>query len=297
MHSRRGAQRATRRARFPAACAAAALLAIVGGCCGRSGGVGDPPRDAEHALERANQHLGRLTGTVQSRALVSFSFRDGNGTMRRFIGHDAAMIFRAPRCLIFDVRSLGGTIAQFGSNDARYWVWIEPDTPRLWWGRWDSGPPDPDRRLPIAPGDLLDALMLRPLPAALPNSLGALLRVDGGDHRLLYVRHVAGYAVGLREIRLQPTPPHLPAEIVDRGADGRVLMHAEIGRYEAAGPGGTRVPRRYVIRWPADEAELRIDFTSVRLTELEDFCDFPSGFRGAVEQIDAPHPAPASADQ
>lgn len=263
------------------------LLTGLGGCCLGDRDVGDPPRDAQEALERVNRNQSRLSGTLQCAALVSLSFRDADGTTRRFIGHEAAMLFRAPRCLIFDVRSLTGTIAQFGSNDARYWVWIEPEVKKLWWGDWNTFVPRRARGLPIDPGDLLDGLMLRPLPALLPRSISALLRVEGRDHRLLYVRNDASEALGLREIRLQPFKPHLPIEIIDRGVDGRVIMRAEIDNYQPIEGGGPLTPRRYVITWPRDATELRIDLLRVRrAADVDDFCDFPARWPGEVEQVD-----------
>ena len=50
--------------------------------------------------------------------------------------------------LLFDVRSLAGVVAEFGSNNERYWVWIEPEVQKLWYGDWDR--PAAWRSLPFA---------------------------------------------------------------------------------------------------------------------------------------------------
>jgi hypothetical protein len=237
---------------------------------------GPPPRDTAEALDRIDRNFARLQGTIQAPAAVSFAFRD-NGRMRRFWNHDGALLFRAPRCLIFNVRSLQGTMAQFGSNDDRYWVWVEPEVRKLWWGSWGSATAGGSNDLPIDPSDLLDVLML----SNDGNARSAVLRVDGADHRLTYA--ISG---GRREVRLLPRPPHLPYEITDYGPRGQVLMKAQMRNFGEAGRGGPSLARHYVIRWPADDAELRIDLHRLRQTSASGFCNFPSRWNGEVEQID-----------
>lgn len=267
----------------------AALLLTACGCPPAARERAPAPRSAEEAIERVNANVARLRETLQAPALVSFSYTDDAGVVRRFIGHDAMLVYRPPRCLIFQVRSLAGTVAEFGSNDERYWVWIESDVRTLWHGRWSRAGEPAARRLPVPPSDLLDALMLRPLPRRLGDGPAAMLRVDGDDHRLLLVRLVdADAARGWREIRLAPAPPFLPLEVVDRLADGRVLMHAEIGAYRPVGLNGPLTPRRYVVRWPLDGAELRLDVADgARFRPgLEAFCEFPASWTGKIEPID-----------
>jgi len=258
-----------------------------------------PPRDGFEALERIRVNLARFAETPEQAprvlycaAVVSFSFREAHGTRRGFVGHDALLIFRPPRCLLFDVKSLTGVIAEVGSNDERYWVWVEPDVRKLWWGYWKNAA-DIRGRLPIPPAELLDALMLRPLPLRSEKTLSPLLRIEGEDHRVLIVRlEEGGRATGWREIRLQPRPPYQPLAITDRLEDGRVVMSAELSGYQPVGADGPLIPRRYVVRWPMDGAELRLDIVRARFRpELEDFCEFPLQWQGESEQVDAPPPS------
>ncbi len=286
---RRGASLNARHSR-----AALLLLPLTGLLCGcpeiAKRGPSVPPRDLDEALYRVNANAEQIEGTVRSAALVSFRFRDGDGMERRFMGYEARLLYRAPRCLRFEVRSLAGVIAELGSNDDRYWMWIDPEVRKLWWGTWEAAADRTTAKLPISPADLMDALGLTALPERLSDSLRPILRIDGDDHRLQYVRlRDDGEAAGVREIKLQPFAPHQPVEIVDRDLRGQVLMHARLDNYERIGGSGPFTPRKYVIDWPLASAELRVDITGTRLTpELVDFCEFPTRWDGAVERLDQP---------
>ena len=71
-----------------------------------------------------------------------------------------------PRRLRFDIKhTLAGSVARVGSNNERYWLWIEPEVSTMWWGEWryvDQG--RGGGSLPLRPNQVLDALMMRPLP-------------------------------------------------------------------------------------------------------------------------------------
>lgn len=270
--------------------ALAALVAFIAGC---PNGVGVAPTTRREALLRVNDNLSQISEPLQCKGLVSFKFRDADGRERAFIAHDARLIFEAPQSLRFDVKSLTGNVAQFGSNDTRYWVWIEPEVMKMWFGEWGRINEAKLRELPVPPQDLLDALMLRPLPECLDGGLLPVLRKAGDDHRLLFVRlGLDGQPVGLREIRLDPLPPHQPLEVVDRLPDGQITMHAVLRDYRRIGSDGPWTPRRYVVDWPENQAEMRLDILRVvprpRADLPDDVFDFPAGWQGEIEQIDAP---------
>ncbi|MCK4343534.1 MAG: hypothetical protein KAY37_17615 [Phycisphaerae bacterium] len=262
------------------------LLVFLAGCppC-----PGVAPASRREALLRVNENLTKIDQPLHCKALVSFRFEDADGKRRSFIGHDARLIFAQPRSLLFDVRSLAGTVAQFGSNDERYWVWIDvPEARKLWWGEWRRAEEGALRKLPIPPNELLDALVLRPLPLSLEGGLLPLLRLVEDDHRLLFVRlGIDGQPAGLREVRLDPCEPHQPLEIIDRLPDGQVVMHAVLGRYRRIGAEGPFTPRHYVINWPLNKAEIRLDILGTRFRpDLPgEVFDFPSEWQGESEKV------------
>ena len=291
-------RRPLRRSRFVTLTAAAALLAFSTGCPngGATPGVRPvPPRDAREALQRINDNLSRIDGALYCKARTSFRFRDRNGKDRRFIAHPATVIFEPPRCLYFDIKhALGGSVARIGSNDERYWLWIDtPEARKLWYGGWDDLQAGRARQMAIPPDQLLDALMMRPLPQELPGTSKPLLLKDGQTHRLLYAKCTGDdWPFVKREIRLDPRPPYMPLEIIDRLADGRVAMHAYLKKYEAVsgtGGGGPQIARRYVVYWEVDRAEMRLDLSDVRYrTKETPFCEFPDMWQGEVESLDEP---------
>ena len=103
-----------------------------------------------------------------------------------------------------------------------------------------------------------------------------------------------GQPVGCRELRLDPQPPYMPVEIIDRSPDGRVEMQAELSNYQRIGSDGPYTPRRYVVQWPGSggvpRAEMRLDFTGAKFRpELPaEFFELPTGWQGQVEAIDMP---------
>ncbi|MFH1746482.1 MAG: hypothetical protein ABIG44_05490 [Planctomycetota bacterium] len=264
-----------------------ALLVCVAGCPPQRRGIA--PADERQALQRVNDNLAKIEQPLQYQATVSFRFRDANGTDRRFIGHAASLVFYQPRSLRFDIRSLAGEVAQFGSVEDRYWLWIEPEVRKLWWGYWEMLEQANGHQLAVPPDDLLDALMLRPLPATLTGNLKPLLRLEDDDHRLLFVRLGAdGQPSGVREIRLDPSEPYQPLEIVDRLPDGRVQMHAHLSSYKRIGEDGPFTARRYEVYWPLDRAEMRLDVKRAQFRpELRGVIEFPANWQGDVEQLDA----------
>jgi hypothetical protein len=252
-----------------------------------------PPRDARQALERINANLEKIDGALYCPGLTSFRFRDASGGDRRFIGHKATLIFEAPRALYFDIKhSLGGSVARIASNDEQYWLWIDtPETRKLWHGHWDVLAAGGARSLAVPPGQLLDALMLRPLPTWLDGALKPLLRIDGSDQRLLFIGlDQDGWTYVKRELLLDPQPPYMPREITDRNSAGQVVMHAYLRKYRPVrdtGPDGPWTARSYVVYWELDRSEMRLDLSDVRYrTKDTPFCDFPDSWDGDVESLD-----------
>lgn len=277
------------------------LLGAAAGC--PPARVGVPPRDAEDALLRISDNLSGLGAPLICKGLVSFRFRDESGNMRRFIAHPTTIVFRSPQSLYFDIKdAIGGSVARIGSNNERYWIWIDvPDSRRLMWGEWSRVAELPPERIPLPPGDLLDALCLRPPGAGVLSSPFVLRRgeSDEWDQRLVQLRMDAvGRPVALREVRLDPEPPYQPIRILDRGPDGKIVMDAEVGQYRRVGDGGPFIPRRYVVTWPVRDAELRLDVgDAVLRPEMPDVFEFPRQFSGRVDALDDPPLPPLSPDE
>jgi hypothetical protein len=255
-----------------------------------------PPDEARRVLENIDDNLAGIQRALYGRpALVSFRFRDEQGRTHRFVAQPATVIFRPPRCLYFDIKeSLGGSsVARLGSNDERYWLWVDAaDTQRLWWGTWAALLSGHARPLVVPPDRLLDALMMRPLPARRRDGPPPLLVEADGKRRLWFQEFDdPGWPHVAREIILARNPTDLPAEIIDRLIDGRIAMHARLYDYRPVGDGADAplTPRRYVVDWPTAEAGLRLDLLDVRYrTKDTPFCDFPRRWRGEVEPLDLP---------
>lgn len=273
------------------------LLALMLCACTPRASV--PPVDVYQALERVNTNLSQVDEPLYYKARVRFSFRDNEGRKRHLPGSDARVIFSQPNHLLFDIKGLTGVIAQLGSNAERYWFWVEPEVNKLWWGTWTAEAGPQSAELPVPPDQLLDALMLRPLPTDPSAGLMPALRVEGTDYRLLYTfTDALGNVVAWREIKLDRYAPYQPVEIVDRlpaGDEGGVLMRASLGTYKRVGGDGPYTARHYDIRWPQNDARMVVDIGKALFRpELpESIFAFPEQFPGTMERIDAPRASAA----
>lgn len=267
--------------------AVVSLLSVLTGCPDGSRDIGPPPRDARDALQRVNDNLAGLIDPLYCNCVATFHFRDENGQKRTFLAHPTTLIFAGPRSLYMDIKSLAGSVARIGSNAERYWLWIDlPERRQLYWGAWSRVAELRPERVEFPPSDLLDALMLRPLPEQAGAS--PWLRIEQHDWRLSYLQtDDAGRAKRIREIVLDVRPPFMPVRIVDRLPDGRVAMDAELGNYQRVGADGPFTARRYVIRWPLNEAELRLDVERAKLRpDQPPFDRFPDDWVGPIECLD-----------
>lgn len=291
------AERRRRPAAAPRAATGLALLGLLGltGCCD----LRLAPRSAQQAVQRINDNVGRISGVLYAKATTSFRFRDQRGRDQRFLFHPAALRFEPPRCLVFEIRSsIGGSLANLGSSDERYWLWIDtPDMRKLWWGSWEALEAGLARDMTPPPDLLLDALMMRPLE----NTGSARLFVLGCEQRLTLDRPGGGS----RELRLDPAPPHMPLEVIDRDAQRRVAMRALLSGYRPLDDEdpetSPQLARHYAVYWPLQKAELRLDLDSLKYPDLDTrMCVFPSRWNGDVECLNlssaADGQAPAAED-
>lgn len=267
------------------------LNVLLCGCPPQNGGV--PPRDAREAMARIESNYAKVRGALAASALVSARLRDADGRDHRFIAQSASLAYEKPRCLYFDIKNtLGGSVARIGSNAERYWMWVDvPEARRLWWGSWRAMEEGAARRMAIPPDQLLDVLLLAAPPDAVGGGLHPLLEIRGHEQRLLFLAlDEDGWPYAQREMTLDPRPPYLPLRIVDFDATGGVRLDAELGGYaplDEAGADAPHVPRRYVVRWPVEQSELRVDLQRVRYRTNElPFCEFPKSWNGEVESLD-----------
>lgn len=264
------------------------LMLAVPGCCT----LGPAPRSAAEAIDRVNGNVSRIDEPIQASAILSSKFVDPNGVTRRFIGHPAAVVFRPPLDLLIEIRSsLGGTVSQIGSDNRRYWLWVDlPDNRTLWWGTWQALSQGRSRPLVVPPDQLLDAFCMRPLAQRLALGLAAELDVSGLRHRVRFADYAEdGRAYARREIVLDPCEPQLVKSFVELDETGAVLMRAELSDYKRVDRDGPWVARRYVIVWPQRGAELRLDLTDVTRRTLDaPFNTFPRRWRGDEAPLDDP---------
>ena len=250
------------------------------------------PAAAREAVARIQQNYAAIEGPIASKSAdVAIRFRDDDGRVQRIPSQPAYLIFEAPQCLYFDIRSDVGSVARIASNDERYWVWVDvPERRQLWWGTWSALRAGKARPLMVPADLLLDALLLRAPPLALPTGIPPRLEQSGAQRRLVYQRlDERGYPYDARVVELDSRAPYLPTRILDKNAAGEMLMNAVIGRYRRIAGTSVFCPGHYSIEWPQVEASLQMEISELRYRESDlPFCEFPDRFNGAIESLDVP---------
>lgn len=235
--------------------------------------------DVQHALTRVNENINKISAPLMYKpAVVSFRFRDERGKSHRFNWYPAVIIYQPPRCLYFDIKNnMNASVARVGSNDSAYWMWIEPELNKMWWGEWDRERTG-DQRLPVQPAEVLAALALRPLDIGREGAGEPELDLAHGNPKLIY-REQAGEGARYvsREVVLDRYEPGLPIRIIQRRSDGAITMDASLTKYARVGVDGPYTPRQYLVKWPLDGAEMALDISGAQLRpEQAPFCVFPT---------------------
>lgn len=279
---------------------AVAAIAALTGCMDQRADI-RPVREAKEALFRVNSNLAKIDRPLNCKGTVSLRFRDTAGKQQVFIGNPVAIHVGQPQCLRFDVKSLAGSVGRMGSNDDFYWMWVTAgDTQKMWWGTWAALKSGRARRVAVNPRQLLDAWLMQPLPAELPDGTKPILIAEGfmgRQRRLLFpAMNSENWPAIQREVFLDPDPPYQPTRVIDRRPDGEIFMDARLGRFTPLDDTGADAPltaRSFDVDWPLGGAVMSLSLDSVRFYDAEaPFCEFdPSAkdaFKGEKECLDEP---------
>ncbi len=230
---------------------APALLGII---LAGTGGCPPPPEPPRRALgeivsaiegNAAKLNSPLWASDVQVKARVTD--KEGRQHVQNLDGH---MLFEKPRRLLLQLSPpIGDPIMQIGSNDDEFWVWVEADINRMWWGKYRHlGKPCADDMF-VRPDELLTAIGIGGLPKE--SSLHGPAPARGRRHDILYYlcpRVEGGWT--LREYRVGRLPPYQIELIVSRDLRGDVEMSALLQDYRLAWEGGPYVPGVINVLWP-----------------------------------------------
>jgi len=256
----------------------AALLLGGTGCePGRTGGVVEnpapgPPRELTDIVETINLNAALLDRAFWSSGISAMShFTDEDGTEHVY-NLEGSLLFQKPRNLLVDLRpGLGDPVMQIGSNADDYWVWIEPEMQRMWWGRHRHAGKLCAKKMMVRPVELMAAIGLGGLPKATDDLVGPMRKYGKQADILYYARRQAagGYLLD-REYWVSRQPPHLVIGVKTRDELGRVSMSALLDKHEVAWPGGPIVPRVVSIIWPLEDAKFTLWIDGARGIEDKD---------------------------
>jgi len=191
---------------------------------------------------------------------------------------DAVALLLKPTHMYIDLsHGFGKTVMQIGCNGERYWLWIEPEVDKLWWGKYEHLDKPchkampiramPIRAMPIRPDQLFEALGVADLPFDTTGPAGPMLRVSGERNELLIVsidEDDQHYIV--KEYGVDRRPPYLIREVIHRDRDGRVLMHTTLGKYGpvrsgTGGTSGSMMAHEIHVEWPIRKATLDLEIS------------------------------------
>lgn len=214
-----------------------------------------PPRTLPDIVNTIEQNAALLNQALWSnsvRVKARFDDRDGREHLYTLDGN---LLYQRPRGLRLDLRpGVGGTVMGIGSNDAEYWVWIEPELKMMRWGKHQYVGESCAGDIPVQPDRLVASLGVCSLPSASEGLIGPA-RKYGKQYDILYYmrqRPDVGFRLS-REYWVDRSPPYQVALIVFRDDLGRRSMSVAMHNYAQAWEGGPMVAREININWPGDD--------------------------------------------
>jgi len=242
-------------------------LAVLSGCQPRPE-LGPPAQlTRREAVDLVNYNNARITSALQAKRVSARGHFTGDDNKKHSFNLEGGALFFGPRYLYFDLRQLGQTVMRFGSNEAEYWLWIQPEVDTLWWGTYAGLEEAAPVEIPLRPDLLIEALGFEELPAADEGGQDVLYRVMGEHNQLFWVGHDAiGPARLTKEYWLDRRQPHMIRKILSRDRSGRLRFYAELDDYQPIRGSGALAAHRIVLHWMERDSvmDLRIGGWHVR---------------------------------
>lgn len=254
----------------------AASLSVLCGCPPPNGeiepvGPPPPPRTIEDIVATIEANAALLDRALWSNSVTVTARLVDEKAKEHAYNLDSSFLFSPPRCLRLDLRpGLGDQVMQIGSNDSDYWIWIEPEMGKMWWGRHRHVGKPCAETISVRPDQLTTALGLSGLPRAGDGLIGPA-RKYGRTYDVLYYLHEqpgGGYLLE-REYLVERVSPYLLRSIRFRDRLGRVSMSAFLDDYRPAWDGGPLVPHTINVIWPKDDGKFTMWIKRLRGMEAE----------------------------
>jgi len=258
-----------------------------------------PPRELSEIVQTIEQNAALLDRALWSNNVhVTARFEDADGKEHVF-NLDGNLLYQPPQNLRLDLRpGLGDQVMQIGSNAQDYWVWIEPELHRMWWGRYRHLHKPCTEKMPVRPDQLLFALGVGGLPKATDTLYGPARKFGRQRDILYYIRPKAGGGFLIdREYWVDRTPPYQIRVVILRDRFGQITMSALLDDYRPAWSEGPLVAHTISIIWPQDDGKFTMFMDSVRGVQASEVRPgsferptdgrLPAPVRGNVLQIDA----------
>ncbi len=258
-----------------------------------------PPRELSDIVDAIDRNAALLDRAFWSNSVTATSRMTDDDGKEHVHNLEGSLLFQKPRNLLIDLRpGLGDPVMQIGSNTDDYWVWVEPEMQRMWWGRHRHAGKPCAKKMMVRPAELMAAIGLGGLPKATDELIGPMRKQGKRADILYYSRRQASGAFLLdREYWVSRRPPHHVIGVKTRDAYGRVSMSALLDDHAAAWVGGPVVPRRVNIIWPLDggkftlwiEGAVGLDDAKVNAAAFDQPTGdrLPGSVRDHVIQIDA----------
>lgn len=226
----------------------------------------EPPRELREIVEAIELNASLLDRVLSSgNVQVTARFTDENDREHTY-DLNGRLFYQKPRNFRLDLsHGLSEQVMQIGSNEEDYWLWVEPELQRMWWGRHrHSGKPCANKIM-VQPDQLISTLGVGGLPKMTKNLLGPA-RKHGKNHDILYyVRAQPDGEFRLdREYWVSRSSPYQIEGVKIRDRFGRVSMSALLHDYNPTWNAGPWIPSIINITWPQDGGTFTMRMGSIR---------------------------------
>lgn len=244
-----------------------ALLAcvVLAGCVGPRPPVEmlppPPLRSLAASVATVNANATAITQTLAGGGINNVHAVIHDEGERRTYDLNGSLRYLPPRHFALSFgHTLDASVMRVGSNDEKFWAWVEVKQKKLWWGFWEDLDPAETARMQLAPDMIVAALGLAPLPDEDSGLVGPIAQTDDDRYyKLSYLVNEPGSPGRIqREYWLDRYPPFLPRVVIFRDADGTVRMQSNLDDYRQVGDSAVYAPRQVRMVWPKTDDSLRM---------------------------------------
>jgi hypothetical protein len=229
-------------------------------------------------VERINKNNEAIP-TIWAQHYFEANIIDPKTQKTTFANGSGVLLYRRPMGFTLTGKKEVGDLFEIGSDDQKYWMKLTPPggDRRLWYGEQRHLGKPCVQNLPIQPNLVMEVLGVGVIDIDFQQHPAPVMRFnpDADSYMLVWVAPAGGSGrdgparlVAQREIWYD-RESLLPYKVMLFDANGRVLVHAVLGKHKAIDDNGPLVATSFQLFFPENGSRMKIDIEDLRLSKKD----------------------------